>query len=813
MQCTTSKLLGLGGMAKVYGGELEDGTQVVLKTQRFEGRGADHSLEVEIELFKKLFHRNIVHCVGVGVSPAGHLIIGFRRAYQNPLLLMSKASVDEGMRRDKRARYPCLPLDTAIDLTYELLNALAYLERLGFVHHDVKLANLLIDVASKERPLEGHEVFGRVVRRNYRAVLIDFGATRSRNYLEAWNRGEAAEGLAPQITPFYAPPEAVVETRRADGELGLTFHPTIDVYAAALLLYALLTGHPPYSHLKNPPDHSDMESVIAAKSAERRAEIEPVSAEILRRVVYEETKWSGGERAAFDESLYRFMAKRLDPDPELRGTAAEMKREFEKLCKIRSRRGHDERGVGGSRVFLPFQQELVVVGGGREHPLMRAARLYGLEGKQARPPSDRYDNSPPKSERLERITRRRDSERLRAALEEGERPGAQEKLDWLKDMDATEAPPGSSSSGEGRALPARRAPPPKRRRPSPTPPPKEPPLAPSPTQPMQRIPAPGRTPPSKRRPPRGKPGARTPRPGSKTPVPGPAGEEGAWGRQTQPRGEREDLLRRAGRRRRRRTTLQPHLMTRPGSGTPRPEDKKNPTGRGYPSAEQAACAHCLLSPVLDTPLLLSRERTYSIGRDPSTDVRIKSDLVSRRHAEVAWDGKSFVITDLGSLNGTTLNGFRLQAPVPLHDEDRIGFGGFEFVVRVLTGEEWTIDEGGGSTRIFKGKEDWGRMQTPTFSGDLTRLALRDVVEIVDWKRHTGALTIADDGRERGTIWFDAGKMIHARSGTSEGVEAAVDLFTSRRGQFVFKHGATPPNAANTIDATLDEVWKLVRERG
>ena len=77
----------------------------------------------------------------------------------------------------------------------------------------------------------------------------------------------------------------------------------------------------------------------------------------------------------------------------------------------------------------------------------------------------------------------------------------------------------------------------------------------------------------------------------------------------------------------------------------------------------------------------------------------------------------------------------------------------------------------------------------------------------------GALTIADDGRERGTIWFDAGKMVHARAGTSQGVDAAVDLFTSRRGQFVFKHGVTPPNGANTIDASLDEVWKLVRERG
>lgn len=860
MQCISEKLMGLGGLAKVYGGRLEDGTQVVLKVQRFEGRGADHSLEVEIELFKKLFHRNIVHCVGVGVSPAGLLIIAFRRAYQNPLLMMSKGS--EEPRRDKRAKYPVLPLDTAIDLGYELLNSLAYLERLGFVHHDVKLANLLIDVASKERSLEEHEIFNRVLRRNYRAVLIDFGATRSRNYLDAWNRGEALEGLAPQITPFYAPPEAVVESRRPNGELGLTFHHSIDVYAAALLIYSVITGHPPYSHLKTPPNHKDMETVIAAKSAERRGEIEPVSAEVLRRVVYEDTKFLSGDRATFDEALYRFLSKRLAPDPEDRGSAAEMKRDLERLALVRGRRAdQDARGVAGSRVFLPFRQELVVVGGSGEHPLVRAARACGVDTRRPdssriekgsesgrfrtlsdssiqrdsssdttsgrresssssrrtmraprdpnealRPPSDR-----PPSERF----RRRPSDRHNAPDEErppsdrfrrppsgryseqDQEPGSgDDPLGFLSDMDATVV----DEEPDRTPAPGRRPPPPRRRRPPPPPQPTPPP-----------------------------------------------GDREVWGRATSSHIDREELLRRAGRRRSRRrgkpkppargdSTQTPRpggrgvsgRRPRPkGEGPPKGESGKrkrksssrsdkaltrsDPLGRGYPDAEQANSNHCLLSPVLDAPLLLSRERTYHIGRDPAVDVRIKSDLVSRRHAEIAWDGQAFVLTDLGSLNGTSLNGHKMQAPAPLHDEDRIGFGGFEFVVRVLSGQEWKVDEQGGTARILKGQEDWSRSaQQSSFHGDLTRLSLRDVLEIVDWKRHSGRLDLTEAEDKIGTLWFETGRLVHAERGAAQGLDAAVELLTLRRGQFHFEHGN--PKVERTIDASLDEVWAELKSR-
>ncbi len=385
--CRVDGPLGVGGTAKVFAGTLEDGGQAVLKCPRHVGE-LDQAFEVEVRLHQRLFHRNIIHSVGVGVGPQGQPILAFRRAYENPLLLMTKSSVVEGMRRDKKARSPSLPLDATIDLAYELLNALEYLESLGLVHHDVKLANILIDVAPREKPLEANAVFGLVVRREYRGVLIDFGATRERTFLEALSRGEAPPGPAPQITPLYAPPEAVVETRRPDGTLGVTFDPSLDVYAAAIVIYAMFTGHQPYSHLREPPTASDFESVIAVKSAERRAEIEPISEEVIQRVVLEDTKFTTDDRAVFDVALHRFLKQRLSPDPARRGTAAEMKKELAKVAAIRTVQADGE-GVTGSaarRVHLPFTQELVRVGSGGEHPLLTAARLY-CPSRPARAPA------------------------------------------------------------------------------------------------------------------------------------------------------------------------------------------------------------------------------------------------------------------------------------------------------------------------------------------------------------------------------------------------------------------------------------------
>jgi hypothetical protein len=68
-----------------------------------------------------------------------------------------------------------------------------------------------------------------------------------------------------------------------------------------------------------------------------------------------------------------------------------------------------------------------------------------------------------------------------------------------------------------------------------------------------------------------------------------------------------------------------------------------------------------------TPLVL--------GRDESCDVPIVSRLVSRRHAQIAAVGSQYVLEDLNSRNGTSLNGTAISGSVTLRDGDRLSLGG------------------------------------------------------------------------------------------------------------------------------------------
>ncbi|MFB0545610.1 MAG: FHA domain-containing protein, partial [Anaerolineae bacterium] len=64
----------------------------------------------------------------------------------------------------------------------------------------------------------------------------------------------------------------------------------------------------------------------------------------------------------------------------------------------------------------------------------------------------------------------------------------------------------------------------------------------------------------------------------------------------------------------------------------------------------------------------------TVGRVMGNDVIINHPQVSRRHARLTWDGRRFIIQDLGSTNGTFVNGLRITASQPLKDGDTIGLG-------------------------------------------------------------------------------------------------------------------------------------------
>lgn len=66
----------------------------------------------------------------------------------------------------------------------------------------------------------------------------------------------------------------------------------------------------------------------------------------------------------------------------------------------------------------------------------------------------------------------------------------------------------------------------------------------------------------------------------------------------------------------------------------------------------------------------------TIGRGKDRDLVLDSKAVSRQHAQVEAQGGSAILVDLGSANGTLLNGRRIDKPVALKESDEINIAGF-----------------------------------------------------------------------------------------------------------------------------------------
>lgn len=67
-------------------------------------------------------------------------------------------------------------------------------------------------------------------------------------------------------------------------------------------------------------------------------------------------------------------------------------------------------------------------------------------------------------------------------------------------------------------------------------------------------------------------------------------------------------------------------------------------------------------------------REYRIGRSSGSDIVLADPSVSGQHAKLSPRGDSFVLEDLGSTNGTTVNGQAVTAPRPLRSGDVLGIG-------------------------------------------------------------------------------------------------------------------------------------------
>jgi pSer/pThr/pTyr-binding forkhead associated (FHA) protein len=83
--------------------------------------------------------------------------------------------------------------------------------------------------------------------------------------------------------------------------------------------------------------------------------------------------------------------------------------------------------------------------------------------------------------------------------------------------------------------------------------------------------------------------------------------------------------------------------------------------------------------VLDT-FWVQEGQTVTIGRGEAADVSVDNVAVSRQHATIELRNGLHFLTDLRSVNGTFINGLRLEGTIPVTETDRIEIGKFRFVL-------------------------------------------------------------------------------------------------------------------------------------
>jgi hypothetical protein len=76
------------------------------------------------------------------------------------------------------------------------------------------------------------------------------------------------------------------------------------------------------------------------------------------------------------------------------------------------------------------------------------------------------------------------------------------------------------------------------------------------------------------------------------------------------------------------------------------------------------------------------QRELTIGRSPECAIQLRRTMVSRRHAQITFRNEEYHLEDLGSTNGTYVNGIKAVKCV-LRNNDQIDIGG----VKMLFTEE------------------------------------------------------------------------------------------------------------------------------
>lgn len=292
--------------------------------------GDDNELTIEERIVQQFQHPSVVSLVAVGKGPGERLVLAYERLFDNPLVAVNRPEVRRLFPGDLGGRFYPLPPPVVFNLAVDLFAAIEHIHRRGFVHHDVKADNLMVRVptSTDQTSMPAHELLEHVIEGQCQGVLVDLGSSRSKAYLAELNAGGSdADTLViqPQLTPMNAPPEALLDNEVPGLVPRPLLLPSLDLYAAAVTIYAMVSGRAPYDHLGL--ETSSFEALREIKAAERAGKLLPFSAEAI--------SGAPGYRRVADD-LLALLAACTHRDPTKRPGVAGALQYVEELQRARS---------------------------------------------------------------------------------------------------------------------------------------------------------------------------------------------------------------------------------------------------------------------------------------------------------------------------------------------------------------------------------------------------------------------------------------------------------------------------------------------
>ena len=160
------------------------------------------------------------------------------------------------------------------------------------------------------------------------------------------------------------------------------------------------------------------------------------------------------------------------------------------------------------------------------------------------------------------------------------------------------------------------------------------------------------------------------------------------------------------------------------------------------------------------PLRMNRE--IIIGRSSDLDMVLVEDMVSRRHAKISSTDAEVYIQDMGSTNGTFVNGEKIPGRAQLHEGDRILVG--TSIIKIVGVDSTTVNQSEAEAR--RKLEAGAQQRSATqgvgrpMSGVIEEIPLPDLLQLLSTSRKSGVLTV-NNGVSIGKMYLRKGQMYFA----------------------------------------------------